>query len=357
MWGLAATGVSLEEYWAFVGVPDGVGYGINGCADDDLVTSARSLWDQRARIWFANAIAMVEKRVMADRWLGFPVRRTYQGPRQLPFATPFYLGKYLRSIGVETNADVSIGNPLSLADSSGAIADPVTFIVNVTFTDPDELIIYYPGQTKYTIRPSEVTIAGGIATITIPRVRLLKPEYFLNYDTNLQLRPIYTDDAYFLTSVDVVRNYVDTTTGFNLVWKPKVTNCDTVATVTKQLSTSVIRDQRNGLAYSTLLPQSYTVCSRKPDYMEINYMRGKFDRYEEIDFDLMRALVGIVHNYVPEETCRITLEGRLYFAHDVRPLEPPVNLRMGPSTWGIFEAVEIIKEYDRDRNSHGGGML
>ena len=121
-------------------------------------------------------------------------------------------------------------------------------------------------------------------------------------------------------------------------------------------SASEIRDERNGVAVSTLASHDYAV-RRKPDGIEIAYMRGKFDRYADIDDDIMRAVVGIVHNYVPEEHCRQCLEGRLFFLHDTKPLEPPVNLRLGPSTWGIFEAVQIIKEYDRNLNSHGGGML
>jgi hypothetical protein len=238
---------------------------------------------------------------------------------------------------------------------ANAIIDPVVLTVAVTFTDLNELVLYYPSDTKYKIRPSEVTITGGVATITIPRVRLLKPEYFVNYDSTLTARPIYDDDSYFLDTVDVVRNYLDTTTGFNLVWNPVSSVCD--QTVTKQLATAAIRDQRNGIAYSTLSASSYVICSRLPDYIEVNFMRGKYDRYEELDSDITRAVVGVVHNYVPEEPCRQILEGRLFFLHDVRPLEPPVNLRLGPSTWGIFEAVNAIREEDHDRNSHYGGML
>jgi len=267
------------------------------------------------------------------------------------------LGKYLRGIGVEAEIDISLAEPITLRTPMPAneIIDPIVLTVAVTFTDQDEVVLRYPGNTKYYIRPSEVTIAAGVATITIPRVRLLKPEYFINFDSTLTQRPMYDDDDYFLDTIDIARNYLNTATGFNLVWNPERNMCS--PTVTKQIATAAVRSQRDGIAFSTSAVSTYAVSCRQPDHIEVSFMRGRYDRYEEVDSDITRAVVGIVHNYVPEEPCRQILEGRLFFLHDVRPLEPPVNLRLGPSTWGVFEAVQILKEFSHDRNSHYGGML
>jgi hypothetical protein len=42
-----------------------------------------------------------------------------------------------------------------------------------------------------------------------------------------------------------------------------------------------------------------------------------------------------------------------YYKRDVLPIEPAVQLGLGPSTWGINEAVQIVIE----RRVEGGGFF
>jgi hypothetical protein len=81
-------------------------------------------------------------------------------------------------------------------------------------------------------------------------------------------------------------------------------------------------------------------------------MAGYFDRYEEIDPDIIRAIIAVAHNNLPEDYCTCAMQKR-YYKRDANPIEPAVSLGLGPSTWGIFEAVQIVKE----RRVFQGGFL
>jgi hypothetical protein len=264
-------------------------------------------------------------------------------------------------MGIQAESSISAGEPITLSPG-GIISDPIVLTVATTVTDPDDIVLYYPGQTKYVIRPESLTISGGFASITIPRIRLLKPQYFIEY-TDVNLRPDYNNDTYFLTSIDIAYNYLDTTTGNNLVWT--TVPCYPCAE-SKQSACGVVEDIRLGrvhLAAATYNAntgwqnQTMTVCYADPDMAEVSFMWGYADRYEELRNDLVRAIIAVAHNNMPQDPCFRCGIQQQYYERDTNPLEPPVNLGLGPSTWGIYEAVQIIKEFDHDRNPYHGGML
>lgn len=373
MWGIAHTHLSLEEYAEWVQMPEPFLYGIRNHPDLVEGKGCGDYWDQSDRVYLANAIAKSEKRLKSDRWLGFPIRREYNdggSPRQLDWSWPAYLGKYLRGIGVEAEDDVQNGVVLDLRGPGQVINDPVIILVNVLFTDANELLIYYPGQRTYTIRPSRVILSGGVATIEIPRSRLLAPEYFTNYN-RVSDRPDYQDDSYFISTVDIVRNYLDATTGANLVWRRRFPGswsnvCDTVGACDEilQLACGYVRNQRDGIVQFE--PATYTdgvwarsnyAVRRCPDGIQVNFMRFRYDRYDPMDEDLVRAIIAVAHNNMPQDPCLKCAVSQHYYRRDVSPLEPPVSLGLGPSTWGIYEACQIIREYDARHNGAHGGLL
>lgn len=312
-----------------------------------------------------------QERVESDRWLGFPLKRKYYTARQLPYQPQIFLNKYLRGIGVETQVAVQLSKGIALR-SAGVINDPVTFTVTVDFTDIDELIICYPGQTTCHILPSEVVISGTTATVTIPRCRLLKPEFHRDYKSDPD-RPNYTDDDNFLSTVDVYRNYLNTQTGANVVWwrhpgyyhcYSNTWACDTVGTCSdiRQLVCGYVVNQRQGLVqfepatYSSGWTKTAYAVNRCPDGLEVNFMRGYWDRYDLIDADLKRAIIAIAHNNLPREYCSCDQQ-TLYYEDDTRPLEPPIRMGMGRSTWGLYESEQIIREFDKDRHAVKGGLF
>jgi hypothetical protein len=362
MWGVPDTHLSLEEYWEFLQIDECAGYGIRNYGEE-TGKGCGDYWDQDERFWMAAAIAKAEKRMKKDRHLGYPIRREYIGTEEYEYDWPVHLRNfYVRGVGVEAESTIQAGQAITL--SNGSVNDPVEFTVAVTFTDPDELIIYYVDQTKYRIRPSSVVISGGVATVQIPRCRLLKSDYFINYATDAE-RPDYENDSYFVTSVDVVRNYLNTHTGNNLVWvryEPAVCclSCVTLASCepgtpcgeSLQLACGYVLDQKLGLAQfepatydeddGAWTQADYSV-NRRPDGIQVNYMAGRFDRYDDIDEDIKRAIVAVAHNNLPEAYCSCAMQQR-YYKRDVKPIEAVVRFALGPPTWGIHEASEIVHE-------------
>lgn len=361
MYGVPQYHVSLEEYWQFMQVYEPFGYGVRNGPNANLLfqQGCGNYWGQRERYWLGMAMKYACERLEADRWLGFPVRRKYYNAEQFkPYVEPLYLGMHLRGVGVESEADIEAGVALTLSEL-GVVNDPVVFTVTVDFTDADDILIYYPGQREYTIRPSSITIDDVTATIEIPRVRLLKPEYFINYQ-NVNDRPDYTDDSYFLTTVDVCRNYLDTNRGSNVVWFPTSPCCCT-GTCTcntaevRQAVTTYLMDSRLGALY---IPNKtgFTV-KRVPEAAVISYMKGYYDRYDTLDRQLIRAVACVAHNNMPQEPCYRCGILQKYYDDDTRPLEPAVSMGLGPSTWGIYNAVQIVKDFDHRRAPHKGGCL
>lgn len=240
-------------------------------------------------------------------------------------------------------------------------------------------MLFYP-DTEYPIRPSSVSISGTTATIQVPRCRFLLPNHWnADYSGDDNDRPQYNDDANFLVTVDVARQYVDTTTGVNIVWNrnpsemngycldlPNSSTTIPVGGDVRQLVAPYIADERMGFvthqpatynsSTATWTKKSPTV-KRTPNWVEINHMRGKFDLYEEMDSSIITAIIKVAHNNMPEDYCGCSVQHR-YWEDDNRPLEPPVNLSLGQSTWGIYEAAKIFKEYDRQRmGGYQGGLL
>lgn len=371
--GLPEPFLTLPEYWEWLQINECAAWGIRNYPTTGVTgLGCGDYWDHKNRYWLAQALIKAQERVEADRWLGFPLKRKYYTARQLPYQPQVFLNKYVRGIGVETQVEVQLSKGIQLS-ASGIINDPVTFTVAVDFTNEHELVICYPGQTTCHITPSSVSISGATATIEIPRCRLLKPEFHLDYKSDPD-RPNYTDDDNFLDTVDVYRNYLNTQTGANIVWyrHPGSFNCFSnvwscesqigACSDVRQLVCGYVVNQRQGLVqfepgtYSNGWTRTSYAISRCPDGLEVNYMRGYWDRHDQIEADLKRAIIAIAHNNLPREYCSCDQQ-KLYYEDDTRPLEPPVRMGMGRSTWGLYEAEQIIREFDKDKLSVKGGLF
>jgi hypothetical protein len=382
MYGVPHTYLQLEEYFQYLQINEPAGYGIQNFPTTGVMgLGCGDFWDQSGRYFLATAIAKAEKRMEADRWLGFPLRRKYEPMRQLPYDATIALGKYVRGCGIETETYVDTID-LSLR-TINVINDVVEFTVAVDFTDVNELIIKYPTEyyaaacKNYTIFPTCVTISSGIATVQIPRARLLKPEFFQNY-VNDNERPDYKIDSFFLDTVGVYRNYLNMNTGSNLVWwrhngglscnqdvflspcSGSIGYCSDV----RQLACAYIENQRLGFISlspatnsGTAYAQSSLAVRRKPDGVEVNFMRGYYDRYEVMDENIQRAVIAWAHNNLPERYCARCDIAVKFWQDDNKPIEPPVRIGSGRSTWGNLESENLQREFDAKHNGYRGGLL
>lgn len=277
-------GLTLDRYQELVRIPINAFNGINKPIEATCQDCAY-IWKQTDRDAMAIAIAQAEERRIEELgYFPYPQYSTEDLDYQLPLILK---RKHLVAVGSKACTLLSAGVAITLR-TAGVINDPVTILVATTVTDPNEITIRYPGE-EVDIRPSKVSISGGIATIQIPRARILDPDV----DTNCDPAPDYTTDANFLTSVDVYRCYTDPNIGAYLYWKdvscilpsPFTCYCDSGFATFNDITQQAYPDIRNNrLAIVNIYPGSYsggvwtpetaTKC-RKPWKVRVTYLSGR----------------------------------------------------------------------------------
>ena len=149
--------------------------------------------------------------------VGFYLAPTYI-IEEYPYSNPIILKKkHLQFIGLETITDIELGVDFSAQLLAN---DNITITVTVDFTDALQIHVFYPGEDAE-ITPKSKSISGTIATIVIPKARLVDPIYNINYNPSDsdELR-LYEDTQWYLTTVDVKRIHYAENGGIDLVWDP-----------------------------------------------------------------------------------------------------------------------------------------
>lgn len=168
--------------------------------------------DRVSREDIALAIKAAEENIIS--WTGFDIvptwnadeRHLVRGQSQL-----LHTGKRkLLTGGQRAQTLVQAGVAVVYSDADGdGYKEKATISVATTVTDTNELQIYYPGNSgnsEWRVYTISVSIAAGTATIVTRRERLVKPELMERIDaTGID----GSDDANFLTTVDVYRVYND----------------------------------------------------------------------------------------------------------------------------------------------------
>lgn len=137
---------------------------------------------------------------------------------------------YMISGGIRSKEviDAAASIVYSDADSDG-YDETATVSVPTTVADKNEIAVYYPGKNgedSWEIRPIEVSIATGIATIIFRREQAIIASKLDVLDTE-NAEAIGTVDADFLTTVDVYRKYNDPQSQASFLWEPFTNNCGT----------------------------------------------------------------------------------------------------------------------------------
>jgi hypothetical protein len=145
-------------------------------------------------------------------------------------------------------------------------AETATVTTAVTFTDTNEVRIYYTGEggdDAFEIRPIKVSISGGFATITFKswQVPVLDKLEYLDPD------PLDGDDvANYETTVDVYRVRNDPSTQVQFMWEDSG-DCDCAACgFGTQAGCFHLRDQRLGMIVPS--PAAWSVANQDFDYAE-----------------------------------------------------------------------------------------
>ena len=135
--------------------------------------------------------------------------------------------------GVEARDAISLGVPIAWSSTKlpTTYKDRGTVSAATTVTDPAEIRLFYTGKSgapEWEIRPINVSIAGGTATITFNR-ELVITEAIMEAQTPGEGSNMFADgedDAQFETFVDVYRVYNDPQQQASLLWEPETAHVD-----------------------------------------------------------------------------------------------------------------------------------
>lgn len=135
---------------------------------------------------------------------------------------------WLLSGGIRSSELISAGETITWSDTRppstyndlGTIQDLATAAI-----DPEEIRVYYPGHggdPLWEIRPANVTIANGLASISFERYLCVAEDRLDTFDLSQDvLRPASgTEDGEFLSTVDVYRVYNDPQQQATMLWEP-----------------------------------------------------------------------------------------------------------------------------------------
>lgn len=257
-----------------------------------------TIWQQSQRDNVAQFLASAEE--MREKELGY-----YLGPKYVederhelehyPYNPHLLNHKHLIAIGSEAFSDISLGEALTLSNM-GVIVDPVIIVVATTVTKPEEIVVCYPGESEY-IHPSSVVIAGGNATIKIPRARLVDPT--LNDDREDPLA--YDDDNNFLDEVDIKRRYTDISKGVYFKYYDNSLVEQSHDGYGQVLYERIAAMDAYPVSWSGLTPTLDTVnpfCGCQVQYLKISYLSG-------IQYTVKMQLetARLAHTLMPYEPC------------------------------------------------------
>lgn len=196
-------GISLDRYQELMRLPIAAFNGLNR-PEEEPVYECSTIWKQSERNALQLALCQAEE--MRENELTYHITPKYDVLEDLEPKNPLILPrKHLIKLGLQTITDISLDVALILGANPN-FNDPVVITVATTVTDTSEIVVYFHGE-DYTITPSSISISGGVATIKIPRSRLVKPELLDDRDDHLY----YNDNNNFIDTIDIKRVYYDET--------------------------------------------------------------------------------------------------------------------------------------------------
>lgn len=135
---------------------------------------------------------------------------------------------YFISGGIQAKTLITAGAAIVYTDSNSDTYKETATVgpIATTVVDPNEIAIFYPGKSgddTWEIRPTNVAISGGSVTITFRRELVVKEDLLEAFDVD-DAGAEGTNDAHFLSTVDVYRRYNDPQTQASFLWEPLATN-------------------------------------------------------------------------------------------------------------------------------------
>jgi hypothetical protein len=265
----------------------------------------RTIWTKHERDTILKYLNEAQEEIEAI--VGYPLQPTWITDEQHDYALPILADwGYVIAGGVLGSTDIALGETVDHT-ADPAVVGPVA----TTVTDEDEIRVYHPGS-EVEIHPSDIAIAGGTVTITIPRCRMVTEALCDNPKTGLD----YTELANFEATVDIKRVYNDPSTHAVLVWQHGNSLCS--ATCDEDTQTGCIYVNDAVIGSVDVLPANYsggswtrrslTCCSSMPQVVRLNYRAGM----NPLTFQAEDAILRLAHAKMPFAPCTCDIAMRVW---------------------------------------------
>lgn len=297
-----SSAVPLARYAYITGYPECGFWGVYN--SNDAVSACREILTKAERDMIAKYLAEAQDEI--EQVTGYRLAPTWEADEEHPYSTPVR-ANWCKIIDVGIRGETTIQAGAAVDDS----ADPhIVGPIATAVTDEDEIYVFHPG-TDVEINPSDITIAGGFVTISIPRCRTVTQAVYAAGGTI-----DYTIDANFEATVDVKRIYNDDTTQGVLIWTHgKTCTCGNSACCEcgEDTETACEGIRNADVGYLDILRADYSAGSwtRKslacscalPDKVQLNYYAGLSPLTPQAE----DAIVRLAHSKMPEPPCGCTV--------------------------------------------------
>ena len=193
--------------------------------------------------------------------------------------------------GVRAKSVIGLAQAVVRSDvDSDGYSELCTVIVPITFTDTNEVHVYYTGKggdDAWEVRPIKVAISGGNATITFKSWQIPLVTQMDQFD----IEPLDADAAAsYETTVDAYRVYNDPATQLQFMWEDAPGNCCGTCDAclfSTQAGCFHLRDARMGFVVPSpaswdvdtqaFVASEFSAC-REPDQIRLWYYSGYRDQ-------------------------------------------------------------------------------
>jgi hypothetical protein len=283
--------LSLARYAHIIGYSDCAFFGVDDPSNVNY--ACRKIWTGYDRSNIADYLAEAQEEI--ENVIGYPMAGKWFEDEEHTYTSPVSLNfSRILALGIKSCTKIGDGSAVSY------LAEPATVVVPTTLTSTDDIHVYYP-DTEEEISPSNMVIAGGNLTISIPKCRLV--EYSVRDNDENGIDP--TNMTNFQTTVDVVHCTTDTTDQGELVYVPSACNTDCTEEV---LPICVYLD--NASIGTVLLgkPVSCICSTGLLTKVRINYKAGLTSLTKQMEM----AIVRLAHSKMPTEPCGCDITQRLW---------------------------------------------
>jgi hypothetical protein len=338
--------VTLALYAQVVqNLPENIFWGVSRTNDPDFDCDTYVIKPERDSI----SSALWEAQIEIEQEAGFPMLRRWIADEQRPYSFPLqadnawvFDGGIRSTTTIETDAAVT-----HVADDANGNPQDSTVTVATTITDVDEIRVFYPAslgvEGPVEIDPSDIDADGVNATISIPRWRLVAPEFVNNPRGGI----LYDTVTNFLSVVDVVRVFNDNSTEATIVWPHQSSACSNISrlcclTCGEFTRTACIYVSNPELGQIDVLPAtfsggSWTVnrrCAcRGGTHAIINYRAGP----ATLSPQARDAIIRLAHTKMPDEPCGCPVFQRMW--NRDRTITTPITKEVRNCRFGLMDGA------------------